>query len=281
MIKLTQDLIEQAARVAPDATLATHFLLPEARPGMLTLILFHHEIARARQAVSEPMLAAIRLQWWRETIDEIYQADRVRAHPIAEALAQAIRQHELPRPHFDAMIDAYEAEQEAAPFQDWPALLTHCDQSFGQFHRLALLIGGVGALSRPLDEACKQAGIAWRLWELMAQWPNWARRRQCWLPGEGMTNTDLEEVYSGELGLSAKSGLRQANDHIGSALVAANRALATADLKQAFGAIAYVGLAKAYAKRFVRLTDPFVQPVEITLLRRQISLVWAVARQRL
>ena len=281
MINLSQDLIEQAARVAPDATLATHFLLPESRPGMLALILFHHEIARARQAVSEPMLAAIRLEWWRETINEIYQADRVRAHPIAEALAQTIRQHELPRTHFDAMIDAYGAEQEPQPFHDWPALLTHCDQSIGQFHRLALLMGGVGTLSRPLDEACKQAGIAWRLWELMAQWPNWAKRRQYWLPGEALTSVDLEGIYSGELGLAAKSGLRQAQDQIETALVAANRTIAPADLKLAFGAIAYVGLAKAYAKRFMRLTDPYVQPVEISLLRRQISLVWAVARQRL
>jgi phytoene/squalene synthetase len=281
MIKLSQDLIEQAARLAPDATLATHFLLPESRPGMLALILFHHEIARARQAVSEPMLAAIRLEWWRETINEIYQGGRVRAHPIAEALAQTIHQHELPRPHFDAMIDAYGAEQEPQPFQDWQALLTHCDQSFGQFHRLALLIGGVGTLSRPLDEASKQAGIAWRLWELMAQWPNWARRRQCWLPGDALTGADLEDIYSGGLGLSAQAALRQAHDQIGTALVAANRALATADLKQAFGAIAYAGLAKTYAKRFVRLTDPFVQAVEISLLRRQLSLVWSVARQRL
>jgi phytoene synthase len=226
-------------------------------------------------------LAAIRLQWWRETVEEIYQADRVRAHPIAEALAQTIRHHELPRAHFDAMMDAYGAEQEPQPFHNWLGLLTHCDQSFGQFHRLALLIGGVGALSRPLDEACKQAGVAWRLWELLAQWPSWAQRRQCWLPGEGLTNADLEDIYSGQLGTAAKAGLCQAQDQIETALVAANRALATADLKQAFGAIAYVGLAKAYAKKFMRLTDPFAQPVEITLLRRQTSLVWSVARQRL
>jgi phytoene synthase len=39
---------------------------------MIALILFTHEVARARQAVSEPMLAAIRLQWWREALDEIF-----------------------------------------------------------------------------------------------------------------------------------------------------------------------------------------------------------------
>ncbi|GIU66269.1 squalene/phytoene synthase family protein [Candidatus Phycosocius spiralis] len=281
MIKLSQDLIEQAARVAPDATLATHFLLPEARPAMLALLLFHHEIARARQVVSESMLAAMRLQWWRETVHEIYQANRVRGHPIAEALAQTIRQHELPRAHFDAMIDAYGAEQEPQPFRDWPALLAHCDQSLGQFHRLALLIGGVGALSCPLDEACKQAGIAWRLWELMAHWPKWAQRHQCWLPSEALTSADLEEVCRGALSLAAQSGLRQAKDQINTALNAANRALVRADLNQAFGAIAYVSLARTYANRFTRLTDPYVHPVQISLLRRQMLLIWSVARQRL
>ena len=34
-----------------------------------TLYAFNHELARAREAVSEPPLALIRLQWWREVVE--------------------------------------------------------------------------------------------------------------------------------------------------------------------------------------------------------------------
>lgn len=281
MIALSADMIEQAAQVAPDQTLATSFLAPEARAGMIALILFTHEVARARQAVSEPMLAAIRLQWWREALDEIYSGKTVRAQPTAQVLAETIRAFDLPRPWFDALVDAFGAEQDDVPFETWAEMTDHGDQTYGNFNRLALLIAGAPAISAPLDRVARHAGILWRICDLMAQWPRWTHRRQLWLPLEAQTGLDTEATFGGKTSRELAIGLQQAHDHIVAARKRANQACAEAAFGQAFPAMAYAALGFPYAKAFRSLRDPFRQVASLSLLERQLRLVWAVARQRL
>ena len=69
----------------PDRFLTALFAPPEKRDALLTLYAFNHELARAREAVSEPPLALIRLQWWREVVEGAR-----RRHEVAEPLAAAI-----------------------------------------------------------------------------------------------------------------------------------------------------------------------------------------------
>ena len=57
----------------------------EKRDALLTLYAFNHELARAREVVSEPPLALIRLQWWREVVEGAR-----RRHEVAEPLPAAI-----------------------------------------------------------------------------------------------------------------------------------------------------------------------------------------------
>src|SRR5262245_49761252 len=61
---------------------------PGSRRVLLALLAFNLEIARTREVVREPMLGEIRLQWWRESLDEIWNA-KPRAHPVIEELARA------------------------------------------------------------------------------------------------------------------------------------------------------------------------------------------------
>lgn len=281
MINLSADMIEQAAQVAPDQTLATSFLAPEARAGMITLILFTHELARARQAVSEPMLAAIRLQWWRDALDEIYTGKTVRAQPTAQALAETIRAFNLPRPWFDALVDAFGAEQDDVPFETWAKLADHGDQTYGNFNRLALLVAGAPAISAPLDRVARYAGILWRLCDLMAQWPRWTHRRQLWLPVEAQAGLDREATFAGKTSPALVAALQQAHMHVLAAHKDANQACGAAAFGQAFPAVAYAAFGSPYAKLFQALNDPFRQVTSLSLFERQLRLVWAVARQRL
>lgn len=75
------------------------------REHLFALYAFNLEIAKTRESVSEPMLGEIRLQWWREAIDEIFEG-RPRRHEVVEALAQAIEAHDLPKELFHQIIDA-------------------------------------------------------------------------------------------------------------------------------------------------------------------------------
>jgi len=108
----------------PDRFLTVLFAEPPYRDGLIALYHFNSEVARARHIVSEPMIGEIRLQWWREALDEIYSGAPLRAHPTVEALAQAIKQYDLPRAPFEALIDARALDLYDEPFADLTGYLT-------------------------------------------------------------------------------------------------------------------------------------------------------------
>jgi len=85
-----------------------------ARSDLLALLAFDHELGRTQQVTREPMLARIRLEWWREAVKETAGADRPRAQPIVEALCETVRRHRLPPENLLALIDAREEEVEGA-----------------------------------------------------------------------------------------------------------------------------------------------------------------------
>ncbi len=58
-------------------------------------------------------MAEIRLTWWSEVLDEIYDGRPVRRHPTAQALAEAVRRRDLPRDPLDAALDAWSGGREA------------------------------------------------------------------------------------------------------------------------------------------------------------------------
>ena len=85
-----EDLDALIRRVDNDRWLATRFVAdPEQRADLIALYAFDYELARAGRATSTPLLAEIRLTWWREALDEVYGGDPVRYHPAVAALASA------------------------------------------------------------------------------------------------------------------------------------------------------------------------------------------------
>lgn len=122
----------RAAMAAPEAV----------RGGLMALYAFNLEIARAPWVASEPMLAEIRLQWWRDALDEIYGGAAPRRHEVVLPLAAAIRELRPPRALFDETIDARRRDLEAAPFADLAALEAHVNRTAGHVAVLAAVLLG-------------------------------------------------------------------------------------------------------------------------------------------
>ena len=57
-----------------------------ARARLFPVYAFNIEVARP-WVTSEPMIAEMRLQWWREVLDEIRGGGSVRRHEVATPLA--------------------------------------------------------------------------------------------------------------------------------------------------------------------------------------------------
>ncbi len=73
---------------------------------MVALYAYERELDRALRVTSNPLLAEIRLTWWREVLEEIFAGERVRSHPVAVALASCVRASGHPREPLEAMIEA-------------------------------------------------------------------------------------------------------------------------------------------------------------------------------
>lgn len=111
---------EIVRRHDPDRFLTALFAPADRRDALLTLYAFNHELARAREVASEPTLALIRLQWWREVVEGTRKRHEV-ATPLSDAIAQGL----LIPTDLAGIIAARETETEDAieTLDDWRAWL--------------------------------------------------------------------------------------------------------------------------------------------------------------
>lgn len=153
------DLDSLVRRVDPDRWLTSRFIGDAtARADVIALYAYDHELARARRAASTPLLAEIRLTWWREVLDQIYGGAPVRRHPTAQALAAAVARRDLPRDLLEAMIDGQIEALERAAFSEAEAV-AWADAVQGSAARAAALI-----LDPQADASvAAPAGRAWGL----------------------------------------------------------------------------------------------------------------------
>jgi phytoene synthase len=205
------DLDEQVRRMDPDRWLASRFIADgDARADVIALYGLNLELSRAAEVASQPLIGEMRLAWWREAVEEMFEGRPVRRHPTAQALAQAVRRRGLPREGLEALIEARLRDLEPWPLRP-DEVERYLDSTAG-----ALMALAVRALSPNADpHAVRHAARAWglaglsRLGRLPPDWPVRAQVQQAL------------RIAGGEL-----------------------RALPVA----AFPAVAYATLARAYAR---------------------------------
>ena len=105
-------VLDTVRRADRDRFLAALFAPEPARADLLAVLAFDHELARTRTVTREPMLARIRLEWWREAVAEAAGSGKPRAQPIVESLSETVRRRGLAPERLLALIDAREEEIE-------------------------------------------------------------------------------------------------------------------------------------------------------------------------
>ena len=157
------DLDAQARRVDPERWLSSRFIADrQARADVMAIYAFDYELARAPKVASNALMGEIRLTWWREVLDEVYELRPVRHHPTAQALAAAIVRHRLPRGPLEAMIDARYRELDAAPMNLADALEWARGSGGAAAQAAALTLDPKADLAR-----AERAGEAWAIGRLM------------------------------------------------------------------------------------------------------------------
>lgn len=175
-----------------DRYLTVLFAPAGRRPGLLALYAFNLEIARARESVSEPMIGLIRLQWWRDCLDQIFAGEPVRRHPVAEALARAIARHRLPREPFEWLLLGRERDMEPAPPSDRAALIDYAEATAGPLFELGARILDCDAAEHEAARiAMREIAIGYALTGLLRSIPFHAGAGRVYLPEDAMRHAGL------------------------------------------------------------------------------------------
>ena len=263
-----------------DRYLSALFAPSACREALFALIAFNHEIARIPEAVSEPMLGRIRLQWWREVLEAVYAGEPARRHEVAVPLADAIRACALDRDSFDHLLDERESDLEAEGPPELVALEGYANATGGALTALMLQASGTDAA--PALEAGRQVGAAWALIGTLRAAPRAAAQGRIMLPADllakaGITADDLRagRAFDRFAGVGEPVGRRAAE------LLDAARDARRAVPRRGRGVLLIARLADLYLARLRRAAwNPRDQRLDVGLLRKQTAMLAGAATGR-
>jgi 15-cis-phytoene synthase len=173
---------EIVRRHDPDRFITALFAPPEKREALFLLYAFNHELARAREVASQPTLALIRLQWWREVVE-----GEAKRHELATPLLGAIEAGTLDRAALLTMIEGREVEAEAV-------IPTRAEWHDYLRRTAGVLMGEAGrALGAPEAMLARLAtlGTAYGAAGVLRSVTALARHERCLLPADALAASGL------------------------------------------------------------------------------------------
>ena len=140
----------------PDRFLATMSVPVAAREVLFPLYAFNVEVTRAPWASAEPLIGEMRLQWWRECLEECAGTGPVRAHEVAGPLALLIRGRAVPIVPLVALIEARRWDIYSDAFADEAALAAYIEATSA-----GLMWTAAAALGTPRSAEAGVRAIGW------------------------------------------------------------------------------------------------------------------------
>ncbi len=153
-----QACAELVERADPDRFLAAMAAPVAARAVLLPIYAFNIEVARAPWVTAEPMIAEMRLQWWRDALTEIGAGGPVRRQEVLDALAPVL--DGAGAALLDGVIEARRSDIETAPFADSDAFAAYIDATAGTLAWAAARALGAVEGERDVRGAAWAAGLA-------------------------------------------------------------------------------------------------------------------------
>ena len=112
----------------PDRFRAVMAAPRDVRAQLFPLYAFNLEIARAPWVTEEPLIAEMRLQWWRDVVANA-ASGAARAHEVAGPLHDLVRDFGLPADDLDRLIAARRWDIHREPHQDLQALEVYLEDT--------------------------------------------------------------------------------------------------------------------------------------------------------
>ncbi|MEP5759721.1 MAG: squalene/phytoene synthase family protein [Litoreibacter sp.] len=120
------DLVERADPLRFRCAMAAPI---ETQDKLLPLYAFNIEISRAPWVTQEPMIAEMRLQWWRDVVEEMANGGVVRSHEVVDAVTKVIKEAGVNPMLLDQMIAARRWDIYRDAFEDRSHFDEYIDQT--------------------------------------------------------------------------------------------------------------------------------------------------------
>ncbi|OGS72180.1 MAG: squalene synthase HpnD [Gallionellales bacterium GWA2_60_142] len=214
---------DKAAASGSSFTSSFRFLPADKRRAMTALYAYCREVDDVVDECSDANVARTALNWWRCEVAAIYGGQPT--HPVCIALADIVKQFNLPQEHLLEIIDGMEMDLDQPRYADFKSLQLYC-------YRVASVVGLLSAeifgyTDRQTLKYAHDLGIAFQLTNIIRDVGEDARRNRIYLPMDemqqfGVTANDIlnaneTEAFQKLMAFQierARRYYRQAFDHL-------------------------------------------------------------------
>ena len=106
-------LNDRVRRVDEDRWLSSRYADAPDRNALIALYAFSHELSKIKTTVSEPILGAMRFQWWRDVLEKMREEKQTPAHDVAQAVFATFASDKQLFDRLEHLIDKYQDAFEA------------------------------------------------------------------------------------------------------------------------------------------------------------------------
>jgi 15-cis-phytoene synthase len=179
---------DKAARSGSSFYYAFLFLPPPRRAAITAFYAFCREVDDVVDEVSDPSVAAAKLQWWRHEVASAFAGNP--SHPVMQALMPLTADFGIQAAHLNAVIEGCQTDLDQTRFLDYPALQRYC-------HLVAGVVGEVAAsiFGRSVEATVLYAhrlGLAMQLTNIIRDVGDDARRGRIYLPVSELQRFDVK-----------------------------------------------------------------------------------------
>ncbi len=165
------------------------FLPAKQRQAIIALYAFCREVDDVVDECSDPGLARIKLQWWRDEIKKTFDGEPTQ--PVAQALQPTVKIFNLPLEHFLEIIDGMEMDLNQVRYRSFKDLNLYCYRVASVVGLMAAEIFGIDD-RKTLDYAI-ELGTALQLTNILRDVHEDAQRGRIYLPMDELEKFGVSE----------------------------------------------------------------------------------------